>query len=522
MMTAVKAIEEMTVREFWEWRVARTPDSPFLVTDEKTWTYGEFDRWVNQLAHSLLAARIRAGTHVALLLPSGADLLRTQWALQKLGAVWVPLIPSSTSQEISYILTHAEADVLLTDAAGSGVLAAAGRPPSNARTLRVDAFAARPDGLASGADAGMEAPPPSGITPSDPMAIMYTSGSTGKPKGVVQPNVGFRTVAHAVADRLGIAEGDCSYCVMPLFHSGATHLVIGPVIAAGASVLVRPRFSRSAFWHDVRRHGATVSLLMPAMMSMLMTEAATPRDLDNPLRVVFSHIRNPAFVERFGVDVCPGYGLTETMGVGALTPAAFSAHPPGSIGLPSPSDAEIKAISEDGSRLPPRKRGELCVRHPHVFLGYYKDPENSARTLRDGWVHTGDLGSIDENGLVYFHGRIKNVIKRAGENIAGEELEFILGEHPAIDECLVCGVPDPIWTEEVYATVAVGPGLTVTEADLVEWCAGRVSDWKIPRYIRLLRDPLPKLANGKTDRLAVIAAAEPDSAWDRQVQQPAT
>jgi crotonobetaine/carnitine-CoA ligase len=259
---------------------------------------------------------------------------------------------------------------------------------------------------------------------------------------------------------------------------------------------------------------------MPAMMSMLMTDPATSEDLDNPLRVVFSHIRNPAFVERFGVDVCPGYGLTETMGVGALTPAAFPAHPPGSIGLPSPADAEIKVIADDGSRLPPGERGELCVRHPHVFLGYYKDPETSAKTLQDGWVHTGDLGSIDENGLVYFHGRIKNVIKRAGENIAGEELEFIIGEHPAIDECVVCGVPDPIRTEEVYATVAVGPGLTVSEADVVEWCAGRVSDWKIPRYIRLLREPLPKLANGKTDRLAVNAAAEPHRAWDRQVQQP--
>jgi crotonobetaine/carnitine-CoA ligase len=508
--------DEMTVRDFWEWRVQQTPDAPFLIAEEGVWTYSAFDRSVNALAWALWERGVGARFRMAMLLPSGVELLRLQWALQKLGAVWVPLIPSSTPVEISYILAHAQVDALVTTSVECVALRTASGPAVALRTFLVDGTADGTEYLQPAADGGI-APPPSGIGPNDPMAIMYTSGSTGRPKGVVQPNVGFRTVAHAVAERLATSAGDRWYCVMPLFHAGATHLVIGPAVAAGASVLVRPRFSRSAFWHDVRDYGTTVSLLMPAMLSMLLTDSPRPDDRDNPLRVVFSHIRHPAFVERFDVDVCPGWGMTETLGVGALTPAGSSYHPPQSIGLPSPREAEIKVVNETGEALPPGERGELCVRHPHVFLGYHRDPMNTARTLRDGWVHSGDLASLDKDGRVYFHGRIKNVIKRAGENIAGEELEFTIMEHRAVEECVVCGVPDPIRTEEVYATVLVRVGCSIGAQDVVDWCAARLSDWKIPRYIRLVYEPLPKLGNGKTNRLAVISQATPETAWDRDV-----
>jgi crotonobetaine/carnitine-CoA ligase len=504
----------MTVREFWEWRVDRTPDAPFLVAGEDAWTYAEFDRWVNRLANGLRDEGVGAGTRVALLLPSSADLLRIQWALQKVGAVWVPLIPSSTYAEISYVIDHAEVDALVTDSAGWATLQSGERLVQGVRTFVVDAGVEGADDLRTVESTDEAHPPPEGTTPMDLMAIMYTSGSTGRPKGVLQPNVGFRTVGHAVADRLNTDSADRWYCVMPLFHSGATHLIVGPAIAAGASVVLRPRFSRSEFWQDVRRHAATVSLLMPAMLSMLLTDPPRSDDRDNPLRIVFSHIRHPAFVERFDVDVCPGWGLTETLGVGALTPARFRHHRPHLIGLPSPADAEIRVLSETGDLLPPGERGELCVKHPHMFQGYYRDPENTARTLRNGWLHTGDVGSVDKEGFVYFHGRIKNVIKRAGENIAGEELEFTIMEHPAIEECVVCGVSDPIRTEEVYATVLVREGSSITEHEVVEWCADRLAHWKIPRYIRLVHRQLPKLPNGKTDRLGVNAQAELGHAWD--------
>jgi acyl-CoA synthetase (AMP-forming)/AMP-acid ligase II len=144
-------------------------------------------------------------------------------------------------------------------------------------------------------------------------------------------------------------------------------------------------------------------------------------------------------------------------------------------------------------------------------------------TLRDGWVHSGDLCTIDESGRAYFHGRLKNVIKRGGENIAGEEVEFTIMEHPAVEECVVCGVEDPIYTEEVCATVVLREDRNLDENGVVQWCAQRLSGWKVPRYVRLLRTPLPKLANGKTNRRAVTAdaAAGLPGMWDRRRKEAA-
>jgi crotonobetaine/carnitine-CoA ligase len=504
-----------TVRAFWEWRVDLTPDAPFILSEEGAWTYGEFDRWINRLAQGLVASGIGIGAHVALLLPSGVNLLRLQLALQKAGAVWVPLIPTSTHAEIAHVVNHAEARVLVTDADGWKTIAGGGGRDPAVRIFLTDAALEGTEDLRALEIDDGESPKPSGASGDDPMAIMYTSGSTGRPKGVVQPNIGYRTVAHAVAERMAISAEDRWYCVMPLFHAGATHLVIGPAIAAGASVVLRERFSRSAFWEDVRGNGTTASLLMPAMLSMLLTDPPRPDDRENPLRVLFSHVRHADFVERFDVDVCPGWGMTETMGVGALTPANFPKHPPEMIGLPNPEDAQIRIVSPNGDPLPPGARGELCVKHPHMFKGYFRDPENTALTLRDGWLHSGDLASIDDEGIVYFHGRLKNLIKRAGENISGEELELLIIEHPAVEECVVCGVPDPIWTEEAYATVRVRNGGTVTPGEVAEWCAARLAQWKVPRYVEVVSEPLPTLPNGKTDRRAIASAADPDRAWEK-------
>jgi crotonobetaine/carnitine-CoA ligase len=514
------ALKEMTFREFWEDRVEATPDASFVLYGDDQWTYAEFDAWTNELANGLRAEGVGAGTHVAMLLPSTVDMLRLQLALQKLGAVWVPLIPAATYAEATYVLEHAQAELLFTDTAGWTTLRQGGGAPAGVRPFLVggEAEGATSASVLESGDAS--APPPNGIGLYDAMAIMYTSGSTGRPKGVIQPSVGFRTISHAVAERMDTDATDCWMCVLPLFHSAATHLIVGPAIAAGASVFLRARFSVSAFWDDARRHGTTASVMMPAMLSMLLSAPPREDDGDNPLRVLFSHVRNEPFVKRFGVDVCTGWSLTETMGMGALSPARFGSHQPRMVGPSLPADTEVKVADLDGSPLPPGERGELCVRHPHVMVGYYRDPENTAKTLQDGWLHTGDLGSLDENGYVSFHGRIKNMIKRAGENIAGEELEFTIMGHEAVEECVVRGVEDPIRTEEVYATISIREQHSLTEAELVEWCRERISEWKIPRYIALTQEPLPKLANGKTDRMTVNTGADPASAWDREAQLP--
>jgi crotonobetaine/carnitine-CoA ligase len=331
----------------------------------------------------------------------------------------------------------------------------------------------------------------------------------------MQPNIGFGTAGRAITRRLSADASDNFFSALPLFHTAATHMLMAPAIAAGARFTAVPRFSRDQFWNQVRASGGTISLLMPAQLSILMTRAPQADDRDHPLRVIFTHIRPDAFVERFGVDVCTTWAMTETTGMGTMTPPGKDDYAPKVIGRAMPDGAELKVVDPEGNTLAVGELGELCYRHPHVMTGYYRDPENTEKTLRDGWVHSGDLCALDEQGQAYFHGRLKHVIKRAGENIAGEELEFTIMAHPAVEECVVRGVDDPIYTEEVYASVVVREGHDVTEEELAAWWGDRLSKWKVPRYIKLQREDFPKLANGKTNRRSVNEVVDLATAWDR-------
>jgi len=472
-----------TVGDFWDERVAATPDAPFLVFAGATETYAEFDAAINEVANGLLAAGVRAGDKVGLILPSGRDLLLIELALLKLGAVMVPMIDTLTPAEVAFVVEDSEASLVIDDAAKVG------RGPA-------------------------EPPPRPALDPLDPMAIMYTSGSTGKPKGVVQPHAGFPSAGRAVSERLGPGAEENYLCTIPLFHTAGFHMLAAAAIAAGARLTVVPKFSRGEFWDQVRATGATVGILMPAQLAILMTSPPDPRDRDHPLRLVASHIRPEEFCERFGVDVVTIWAMTEVSGMGTVSEPGAARHVEKYIGTPMPPEAEVKVIAPDGEEVAPGELGELCYRHPHAMLAYYRNPEATAATLVDGWVRTGDLCAIDGAGGVYFHGRIKNVIKRAGENVSGEEVEATLIAHPEVAECVVVGVSDPIYTEEVHATVSLRPGATVDAAALDAHCRAQLAAWKAPRYIALADGELPKLANGKPDRLAIRAAASPETAWD--------
>jgi crotonobetaine/carnitine-CoA ligase len=506
-----------TVRGFWEAQVAAAPGAPFLVYEDTTLSYGEFDASVNRLAHGLYDDGVRAGDKVALLLPSDLLILRLELALQKLGAVMVPMIESLTHPEIMYVLGHCRPGRLITDARGWATIAGGGGVTTD-HPLQVHVAGGAPDGtrdVAALETDRVDAPPAPSTGALDPMAIMYTSGSTGRPKGVVQPNAGFAAAGHAIAARLGVGPQDNLLAALPLFHTAATHMILAPAIAAGARFTLVPRFSRDRFWDQARASGATISLLMPAQLSILMTAPPREDDRDHDVRVIFSHIRPDAFCERFGVDVCTTWAMTEISGMGTLSAPGHAGYAPKFIGHAMPDDAEVKVVDPAGAPVAPGELGELCFRHPHVMTEYFQDAGNTADTLRDGWVHSGDLCALDESGGVYFHGRLKHVIKRAGENIAGEEVEFTIMDHPAVEECIVCGVEDPIYTEEVHASVVVRAGHELTEQDIVRWCGERLSPWKVPRYVALQHADLPKLANGKTDRRTIKAGLRPERAWDR-------
>lgn len=509
----------LTAREFWEQRVDQQPEASFLVYREHTFSYRDLDEAANRIAHGLHAVGVGTGDRVALLLPSDLRLLQVELALFKLGAVMVPMIYGLTPPEIAYVLGHSEPSAVITDADGYAAISRADELAS-LPALPWYVFDATSDQLenhqvedaATLVSHSSTRLPTSTTGPDDPMAIMYTSGSTGKPKGVVQPNRGFAAAGFAITDRLRASAMDGFFCCLPMYHAAATHMLLAPAIAAGGRFALVPTFSRDRFWQQVRDTGSTITLLMPAQLAILMTAEPTPDDRRHPLRIIVSHIQPRDFIDRFGVSITVAWAMTETSGVGLMC------HPDDlvaskCVGVPM-AGAAAKIVDAQGNELSPGIPGELCFQHPGTLIEYYRDPANTRATKHGDWVHSGDLCAMDSNGAVYFHGRIKNVIKRAGENIAGEEIEFCIAEHPQVLGCVTAAVPDPIYTEEVHAVTAVEPGCGMTEMDIVRWCEPRLASWKIPRYITLVEGQLPRLSNGKIDRIRVKRENHPERAWD--------
>jgi crotonobetaine/carnitine-CoA ligase len=351
------------------------------------------------------------------------------------------------------------------------------------------------------------------VSGDDDLGIFYTSGTTGKPKGAVLPHRGLADAGHLMAERLQYGPDDVVLCALPLFHVGGLHYCMAPAIAAGAGALLQRKFSVSRFWRDVDESGATAGLLMPAMMAMLLTQPARPEDRSHPLRLVCSHTRDTKFSGRFGVDIATTWALSEGSGIGTFTRPDYDRHEDKLIGWPL-GDGELKIVDPLGESLPEGEIGEICIRHGSLMSGYWNDPHQTAVTLQDGWLHTGDAGRLDAEGRLFFEGRVKNMIKRAGENVAAEEVQNVITQHPAVVECAVIGVPDPIRTEEVKAFVVALDGAAVSPEELVDWCEERLATFKVPRYVEFTTE-LPKSTTGKIQLFKLRGLPTQTGCWDR-------
>ncbi|MDN3016190.1 class I adenylate-forming enzyme family protein [Paenibacillus sp. BSR1-1] len=490
------------VKQFWKDAVERYSNQVFLKFNNDQYTYKEFDKLTNQLANGLLDLGCKQGDKVALLFRNSPTYLQCFLAISKIGAIVVPLINGLTPQEIKYVLNHSESSYLITDHSNYQNVNIIRDELNDLKKIVLTGNEIQSEHLFEQL-LNNKAEEPIGIVvkPDDPMAIMYTSGSTGTPKGVVLPNSSFSSCGIAFSRRLNYQKTDTIFCTIPLFHAAGTHMSIAAAIACGAAVSLVEKFSASTFWATVDHHQVTKALLLPTMLSILMTLPPQENDRDHSLNLVISHIRPKEFMERFNVDICTTWNLTEIGAMGTLTSPNYNRFEPKLIGLPFPENAQVKIVDEYGNEVEPNKIGELLFKHPDVMKEYFKNHAATQTTLVNGWVKTGDLGRMDNEGRVYFEGRLKNVIKRSGENISGEEVEFTIMSHPAVEECVVFSVPDPIRTEEAATVIVISKQSKISHLDIIEWCKRELSDWKIPRYIELTHEPLPKLPNGKIDRV---------------------
>ena len=492
---------------------SRDPDGTWLRTDEGALTFGQAAGAVARTAAALREAGIRPGDLVVLTARGTPPYLLCWLALCNLGAVAVATNPAGTPAELAGLLGQTRPRALVTDPGVPAVLPAAagpGGPPDpgdpppsdlpvlDASTLDVpvlDASTLVGDWVAA---APGEPPDPGAVRPDDVATLIPTSGTTGRSKLVAQTHRAYAMAGEGFPYWMELSAADRLLTALPLFHINAPAYSVLGSLACGAGLVLVPRFSASRFWDATRRHGATEFNAIGAMLEILMRAPERPDDADNPVRLCYTgpappRERHEQIERRFGLRIVCGYALSESP-YGLIWP--HGSRPFGTLGAPRQHPRlgivnQARAVTEDGREAAPGEVGELHLRNPTLTPGYWGMPEETARVIIDGWLHTGDLVTVNAGGGYTFVARAKEVIRRRGENLSPAEVEEVLAAHPAVAECAVVGVASELSEEEVKAFVVAAPGAAVDFPALRAWVAGRLAAFKVPRYWQRLAE-LPR------------------------------
>jgi crotonobetaine/carnitine-CoA ligase len=525
----------------------RQPDKVLLMMGDRVMTYAEVDRATNRIGRGFAAAGVAKGDRVLVMLPSSIDYALAWLGLSKIGALMVPVNEAYKAgmlrhqannsgaklaviwnghlkpwRDIASELTHLET-IFVYSAAADSVVPPDGAEPGADLLQRRDAAMSTGCGQSRWSylpfsallHADDSALPPA-VEYYDPMAIFYTSGTTGPSKGVLYSYA----QAHATATppaRL-CAPDDIFYMTLPMFHVGLSHM-FGIVIIAGATMAVRGKFSVSQFWSDVRRYKATFSILLSTMPNFLMTLPESDADRDHTLRklIMIPLLRDlDAFRNRFGIrQITTLFNMTEVSC--PISADGFELVNNQSCGRPRPG-VQARIVDENDEPLPPGKTGELVLRadNPWEFnLGYWQNPQATAEAWRNQWLHTGDGFQTDADGNFYFVDRIKDCLRRRGENISSFEVEVEVDAHPAIRESAAVAVPSDLSEDELKVVASLKPGCTVEPADLLAFLKDRLPAYMVPRYIEIIADELPKTPTGKVQKV-LLRATGTKGAWDRE------
>ncbi len=472
---------QRTIPQLLEGAATRTPDSVWLRTDDVQLTFGETARQVGGAAERLAGEGVGHGDLVIFTARNTPLCLLTWLAISTLGAIAVPANPASTQAEVAGIIAQTSPKLVVTDA--------------ELRTLFDESAVPVLDvaGLS-----GHEADMPTGKVTDDDIAILIpTSGTTGRSKLVMQTHRAYAMAGEGFPFWMQLDDGDRLMTSLPLFHVNAPAYSVLGSLACGAGLVLLPRFSASDFIDASRRHGATEFNAIGAMLEILMRQPQRPDDADNPLRRCYTgpapeRERHLEIEARFGIEIVCGYGMSESP-FGLIWPRGARLY--GTLGTARQHPTlgvvnEAKVVDDVGNPVAAGEIGELLMRNPTITPGYWGMPEETAAAITDdGWLHTGDLVTGDEDGVYTFVARKKEVLRRRGENLSPAEVEEAIASHPEVIECAVIGVPSDLSEEEIKAFVVLrGP---VEFAELREWAAQRLSPFKVPRYWQRL-DALPR------------------------------
>ena len=500
----------MSIGEFFRNAVKEYSTGVFIEISGEKITYQEcFDRSL-QTAAMFREFGITKGDRVALFLPNCPEFLYCWFGLSMIGAISVPINTAYKKDETFYILDNSDASAFVAHQTLLSVAVPAGQMSKN---LKAQLYVI--DGNVGGLetttnmkdwkefyecwDSQPSEDLDNTVLPDDISMLVYTSGTTGNPKGVQVTHLMYVAAGQGFAYWTHATSRDRFFTCLPYFHANAQYYSTMGTMAAGATLIVESRFSASRFWSQVKESRATVVNFIGMMMPVLSKQPSSHDDRENEVRLfygspAFSKEFLEEFQERFGTQIIVGFGMTETC-YGTIEELGDSRRS-NSSGLPRKHPDEgfvnqLKIADELGNALPTGQVGEISIKNPAITPGYWRNEEQSRLSLRDGWLYTGDLGWLDEDGYLYFVDRKKDVIRRRGENISSQEVEDVIKRHASVLDCAVIAVPSELGEDEVKAYVLPRDGIKLQPEDIIYWCADNLAYFKCPRYIEL-REDLPR------------------------------
>jgi carnitine-CoA ligase len=498
--------------------VARNPEGVWLRTDEGTLTFGGALAQVMRLADRLAESGVRPGDNVVLTARTTPPYLLCWLALATMGAVGVSTDPAGTVDELAGLLGQVEPRLVVTDAAlAPNVISAFTPQIPTLGLLSIDQLvddwtAERP---------GAAAPASGRVRPDDVAVLIPTSGTTGRSKLVMQTQRAYAMAGAGFPYWMGITSDDRLMTALPLFHINAPAYSVLGSLAAGAGLVLLPRFSATGFLDSARRHGATEFNAIGAMLEILMRQPVRADDAQTSLRLCYtgpSPTREwqEAFEERFGLRVVCGYAMSESP-YGLIW--AHGTRPFGTLGSPRQHPTlghvnDARVVDDHNRELGPGQTGELLLRNPTVTPGYWNMPEETAATVVDGWIHTGDLVTVNPDGTYTFVARKKEVLRRRGQNLSPVEVEEVITAHPDVLEAAVVAVPSELTEDEVKAFVVATPGIDLDLDALRDWTATRLSAFKVPRFWQVV-DTLPRTPTSRVAKHRLPVGHQPDE-YDAQ------
>jgi carnitine-CoA ligase len=498
----------------------RFAQKPLVTAGDTTWTYAETYEAAARCAGTLRSAGIQAGDRVAIICSNRIEFLEIVLGCAWLGVIAVPINVASRGPQLQHILSNCAARLLVMEAAYTENLALL-HPNELAieaiwlidatRDVRLGAAVSvsmprRGDGIAAAA-----------VEPGDPALILYTSGTTGPSKGVCCPQAQYFWWAVNTASLMQLRADDILCTSLPLFHTNALNTFYQALLT-GSTVCFEKRFSASRFFASLAHHRATVTYLLGAMVPILLSRLPSSEEAAHTVRIALAP-GVPAqfheeFTQRTGIRLLDGWGSTETNFVLGTT---IEHQKPGLMG-PVFEGFQVRVVDDQDGDVADDTAGELVVRagDPFAFAtGYFRAPEQTAHAWRNLWFHTGDRVVRQSDGYFRFVDRLKDAIRRRGENISSFEVEQVLLSHPAVANAAAFPVRSPLAEDEVMATVILQPGQQLTEAELIAFCEPRLPYFAVPRYLEFARE-LPTTESGKVQKYKLRERGVTETTWDRQ------